>query len=58
MNIIKLYYKRPKKMEENAEWQEKTYEQLSCAVDAAMRLALEGYVVKVKCNGSTVLTLG
>lgn len=55
MNIIKLYYKRPKKMEENAEWQEKTYGQLSYALDGALRFALGGYAVWVECNGRTVL---
>ena len=54
-----LYYKRPAKIEKNAKWQDKPYtwytSALSSAIDSALRLALDGYAVRIEVDGVTVL---
>ena len=56
---VVLYYKRPAKIEKDSEWQDKPYtwytSPLSSAIDNALRLALDGYAVRVELDGIAVL---
>ena len=58
-NKVVLHYKRPKRIEENAEWQKKDYtyysSSFSTAMDGCMRLALAGYATRIEINGVVVL---
>ena len=58
-NKVILYYKRPKRIEENAEQQKKDYtyysSSFSTAMDGCMRLALDGYATRIEINNIVIL---
>lgn len=53
-NVI-LFYKRPARIEENAQWQMKAYMSLSYAIDSALRVAYAGYAVRVLYEKTCVI---
>ena len=57
---VELWYKRPARIDPDAELMVKNYEYytsaLSTAIDAALRLALDGYYVQVLIDGHVVFT--